>query len=76
MTVVPMPMGLAQEVQGPEDDQREVALEEAVGGEIAAEKVVAEELAVEEVASFCSHWWIQTGVTVRKRPIWDKFDDF
>ena len=21
-------------------------------------------------ASFCSHWWIQTGVTVRKRPIW------
>ena len=20
-------------------------------------------------ASFCSHWWIQTGVTVRKRPI-------
>ena len=27
-------------------------------------------------ASFCSHWWIQTGVTVRKRPIWVKFDDF
>ena len=27
-------------------------------------------------ASFCSHWWIQTGVTVRKRPIWIKFDDF
>ena len=23
-----------------------------------------------------SHWWIQTGVTVRKRPIWVKFDDF
>ena len=21
-------------------------------------------------AAFCSHWWIQTGVTVRKRPIW------
>ena len=21
-------------------------------------------------ASFCSHWWIQTGVTVRKRPMW------
>ena len=27
-------------------------------------------------ASFCSHWWIQTGDTVRKRPIWVKFDDF
>ena len=27
-------------------------------------------------ASFCSHWWIQTGVTVRKRPIWVKMDDF
>ena len=27
-------------------------------------------------ASFCSHWWIQTGVTVQKRPIWVKFDDF
>ena len=27
-------------------------------------------------ASFHSHWWIQTGVTVRKRPIWVKFDDF
>ena len=26
-------------------------------------------------ASFCSHWWIQTGVTVRKRPIWVKFGD-
>ena len=26
-------------------------------------------------ASFRSHWWIQTGVTVRKRPIWVKFDD-
>ena len=26
--------------------------------------------------SFRSHWWIQTGVTVRKRPIWVKFDDF
>ena len=24
-------------------------------------------------ASFRSHWWIQTGVTVRKRPIWIKF---
>ena len=24
-------------------------------------------------ASFCSHWWIQTGVTVRKSPIWVKF---
>ena len=24
-------------------------------------------------ASFHSHWWIQTGVTVRKRPIWVKF---
>ena len=27
-------------------------------------------------ASFRSHWWIQTRVTVRKRPIWVKFDDF
>ena len=27
-------------------------------------------------ASFCSHWWIQTGVTVLKRPIWVKFGDF
>ena len=27
-------------------------------------------------ASFRSHWWIQTGVTVRKHPIWVKFDDF
>ena len=27
-------------------------------------------------ASFHSHWWIQTGVTVRKRSIWVKIDDF
>ena len=27
-------------------------------------------------AAFRTHWWIQTGVTVRKRPIWVKFDDF
>ena len=27
-------------------------------------------------ASFHSQWWIQTGVTVRKRPIWVKIDDF
>ena len=27
-------------------------------------------------ASFHSHWWIKTGVTVRKRPIWVKIDDF
>ena len=27
-------------------------------------------------AAFCSHWSIQTGVTVRKRPIWVKFYDF
>ena len=27
-------------------------------------------------ATFHSHWWIQTGVTVRKRPFWVKFDDF
>ena len=27
-------------------------------------------------ASFRSHWWIQTGVTVRKRPIWVKFNGF
>ena len=23
----------------------------------------------------CTHWWIQTEFTVRKRPIWVKFDD-
>ena len=27
-------------------------------------------------ATFHSHWWIQPGVEVRKRPIWVKFDDF
>ena len=27
-------------------------------------------------AAFHNHWWISTGVTVRKRPIWVKFDDF
>ena len=27
-------------------------------------------------ASFRSHWWFQTWVTVRKRPIWVKFDNF
>ena len=27
-------------------------------------------------ASFPSHWWIQTGVTVQKRIIWVKVDDF
>ena len=27
-------------------------------------------------ASFSSHWWIQTGVTVRKRLIWVKIDAF
>ena len=27
-------------------------------------------------AAFRSHWWIQTGVTVRKRPIWVKFRQF
>ena len=27
-------------------------------------------------ASFHSHWWIHTGVTVRKHPIWVKIDDF
>ena len=27
-------------------------------------------------ASFRSHWWIRTGVTVRKLPIWVKFGDF
>ena len=27
-------------------------------------------------ASFHSHWWIQTGVTVWKRLIWVKIDDF
>ena len=26
-------------------------------------------------ASFFSHWWIQTWVTVQKRPIWVKIDD-
>ena len=31
------------------------------------------------ISSFVHHgsqWWIKTGVTVRKRPIWVKFDDF
>ena len=27
-------------------------------------------------ASFRTHWWIQIGVTVRKRTIWVNFDDF
>ena len=27
-------------------------------------------------ASFRSHWWIQTGVTVQKHPIWVKIDNF
>ena len=27
-------------------------------------------------ASFHSQWWIETGVTVRKRKIWVKIDDF
>ena len=27
-------------------------------------------------AAFRSHWWIQTGVTVWKRPIWVKFNVF
>ena len=27
-------------------------------------------------ASFCNHWCIETWVTVRKRQIWVKFDDF
>ena len=27
-------------------------------------------------SSFCSHWWIQTWVTVRKRPILVEIDDF
>ena len=27
-------------------------------------------------ASFNSHWWIQTGVTVRRRPTWVKIGDF
>ena len=27
-------------------------------------------------AAFRSHWWIQTGVRVRKRSIWVKFDAF
>ena len=27
-------------------------------------------------ASFRTHWWIQIGVTVRKRPIWVKFHHF
>ena len=27
-------------------------------------------------AWFCSHWWIQTGATVRKRPIWVKIHNF
>ena len=27
-------------------------------------------------ASFRNHWWIETGVTVRKRPSWVKINDF
>ena len=27
-------------------------------------------------ASFLRHWWIQTGVTVQKRQIWVKYDDY
>ena len=27
-------------------------------------------------ASFCSHWWAETGVTVRKRPIWVNIGEF
>ena len=27
-------------------------------------------------ALFCSYWWNQTGVTVRKNPIWVKISDF
>ena len=27
-------------------------------------------------AAFRSHWWIQTGVTVQKRPIWVKYNNF
>ena len=27
-------------------------------------------------ASLHKHWWIQTGITVRKHPIWVKMDDF
>ena len=27
-------------------------------------------------AAFPTHWWIQTGVTVQKRPIWVKFDNY
>ena len=27
-------------------------------------------------AAFRTYWWIQIGVTVRKRPIWVKFDNF
>ena len=28
------------------------------------------------LASFCTHWWIKIAVTVRKHPIWVKFDNF
>ena len=27
-------------------------------------------------ASFCSHWWTETGVTVRKRPIWVNIGEY
>ena len=27
-------------------------------------------------ASFCSYWWLQTGVTVRERLIWVKISDY
>ena len=26
-------------------------------------------------ASYYNHWWIQTGITIRKHPIWVKIDD-
>ena len=27
-------------------------------------------------AAFRTHWWIQSSITVQKRPIWVKFDNF
>ena len=40
------------------------------------EKTIGHRFYAKLCASFRIHWWIQIGVTVRKRPIWVKFDNF
>ena len=39
-------------------------------------KTIGHLLYATSCAAFRSRWWIQTGVTVRKRPIWVKIADF